>query len=77
MFARILFFGNSFEIHNCHVKNLQPGHDLSISVNDGVISPFCKGFIFKQLCNCKVGDNKRLAKISEFTASTMCEFDFR
>ena len=43
-------FPNSIERHFCLVKNLPFGHDLpTSSVNDKVISPFCKGFIFTKL----------------------------
>ena len=41
-------------------------HDLSKSVNDGVISPFHEGFIFPKL-HAKFRENKTLAKTSEFT----------
>ena len=40
-------------------------HDLPISVNVRVISPFHEGFIFTKLA--KFRENKILAKISEFT----------
>ena len=43
IFARILFFTNDVKIHICDVKNSQLVHDLSTSVNGGVISLFCKG----------------------------------
>ena len=58
-------FSNSVKRHICHVKNLLLGHDLPISVNDRVISPFCDDFIFTKLR--KFRENKTLLKISEFT----------
>ena len=54
IFARIIFFANSFKRHFCDVKRSQLGHDLSISVNDSVISLFREGFIFMKLGICEV-----------------------
>ena len=48
IFVRILF--SQIELrHICHVENSQLGHDLSILVNNRVISPFHEGFIFTKL----------------------------
>ena len=55
---------NSVKRHICDVKNSQLGHDLPISVNDRVISPFANGFIFAYG---KFREYKVPAKISEFT----------
>ena len=43
-------FANNIKRHIWDVKNLHLGHDLSLSVNDRMISPFRKGFIFTKLC---------------------------
>ena len=53
IFARI-FFANSVKRHICNVKKLRLGHDLLISVNDRVNSPFREDFIFTKLCICEV-----------------------
>ena len=50
-----LICSNSVKRHICHVYNSRKEHFLPTSVNDRVISPFRKGFIFVSL-----------AKISEF-----------
>ena len=42
-------FAKSIKRRICHVKNLRLGHDLPLSVNDRVISPFFNGFIFVKL----------------------------
>ena len=42
---------NSAKRHICDVKNSPPGHDLPISVNNRVISPFHKGFYFHETSN--------------------------
>ena len=47
-------------------------HDLLISVNYRMISPFREDFIFTQLRICEVSRNKTFAKISESTV-----FDIR
>ena len=47
-FARILFFTNDVKIHICDVKNSRLVHDLSTSVNGGVIFLFCEGLISSQ-----------------------------
>ena len=49
-----IFARNSVKRHICDVKNLQLGHDLNISVNDILISPFLKDFIFTKLRLCEV-----------------------
>ena len=54
--------------HICEVKNSRLWHDLPISVNDRVISPFRESFIFTKLY-AKFRENKTLAKISGFTVS--------
>ena len=69
-FCENFIFANSVKRHICDVKTLQLGHDLPISVNNILISPFREGedFIFTKLCLCEVSrKNKPLAKISEFT----------
>ena len=43
-------FANSVKIPTCDGKNSRLGHDLPISVNDRVISPFRADFIFTKLC---------------------------
>ena len=47
-------FVNCVKRHICHVKNWLLGHDLHAPVNDRVISPFHKGFIFSKLGEAKV-----------------------
>ena len=47
-------FENSVKKHICDVKNSRPGHDIPLSVNDRVISPFRKGYIFTKLRICEV-----------------------
>ena len=42
-------FANSVKRHICYLKNSQLRHDLPISVNYGVISPFREVFIFTKL----------------------------
>ena len=42
-------FPNNIKRHIWDVKNTQLGHDLPILVNDRVIFPFRKGFIFTKL----------------------------
>ena len=48
-FRENFILGNSIKNHICYVKKLQLGHDLPISVNDRVISPFREDFIFMKL----------------------------
>ena len=61
-------FANSIKMKICDVNSSRLGHDLSISVNDRVISPIREGIILTKLrifiCFRK---SKTLAKISEFT----------
>ena len=42
-------FANSVKRHICDVKKLPFGHDLLISVNKRVITPFREDFIFTKL----------------------------
>ena len=49
IFCENFISGNSVKRHICDVKNSRLGHDLHISVNDRVISPFREGFIFMKL----------------------------
>ena len=68
IFARIIFFTNSFKRHSCGAKNLGLVHVLPISVINRVISPFCEDFIFAKLrIYAKFRENKSVAKISDFT----------
>ena len=53
-FRENLIFTNSIKRHICDVKNWRPGHDLPISVNDRVISPYRERFIFTKLRICEV-----------------------
>ena len=55
-------FANSVKRHICDVKILQIGHDLPISINDILISPFREDFIFMKLAYAKFRKNKTLAK---------------
>ena len=61
-FRRNFIFANSIIRHISDVKNSRLGQDVSISINERVILPFCEGFIFTILREIKV-----LAKISKFT----------
>ena len=61
-FRENFIFANSVKRHICDVKNSRLRHDIPISVNDRVISPFREDFVFT-----KLRENKTLAKISEFT----------
>ena len=49
--SEISIFANSVKRHICDGKISRPGHDLHvpISVNDRLISPYCKSFIFRKL----------------------------
>ena len=46
-------FANSVKRHICGVKKSLLGHDLPISVNDRVISPFREDFTFTKLAYAK------------------------
>ena len=48
-FCANFIFVKSVKIQICHIKNPRLEHDLLISVNDRVILPFRKGFIFTKL----------------------------
>ena len=48
-FREYFIFANSIKMHICDVNNSRLGHDLSISVNDRVISPIREGFILTKL----------------------------
>ena len=60
-------FANGVERHICDVKNSRQRHDLPISVNDRVISPFHEGLFSRNFAYAKFRENKTLAKIYEFT----------
>ena len=67
-FRENLIFAYGVKRHICDVKNSRQRHDLPISVNDRVISPFHEGFSFpRNFAYAKFRENKTLAKISEFT----------
>ena len=57
------FFAKSVKRHICGVKNSLLWHDLPISINDRVISPFREDFVF----TVPLSENKTLAIISDFT----------
>ena len=66
IFVRNCIFANSVKRHICDAKISQLGHDLPISVNDRMGSPFFKGFLFTKLrLYAKFPENKTLANISE------------
>ena len=48
-FRENLIFANSVKRHICDVKKSRHRHDLSVSVNDRMISPFREDFIFTKL----------------------------
>ena len=50
-FRENFIFANSIKRHICDINNLR--HDLPISVNDNVISPFREDFIFTKLRLCE------------------------
>ena len=53
VFARILF--SRIALRHIHdIQTLRLRHDLPISVNDRVISPFSEGLIFRKLRICEV-----------------------
>ena len=60
---------NGVQRHICDFKNSRQRHDLPISVNDMVISPFHEAFFyFHETWHMQsFHENKTLAKISEFT----------
>ena len=60
-FARILFPRIALKDIFAKLKNSQLAHGLPTSVNDRVIPPFRKGFIFMNR------ENKTFAKISQLT----------
>ena len=64
IFARILFFANRVKRHISTYKNLRLRHDLPISENNRVITPFRSNFIFTYT---KFSEYKTLVKISELT----------
>ena len=47
-------FANNVKRHICDVKYSQLGHNLTISINDRVISPLHGGFVFTKLRICEV-----------------------
>ena len=53
-FHENFIFANSIKIHICDVRNSRLVHDISVSVNDRVILPFCEGFNFTKLRICEV-----------------------
>ena len=53
-FRKNFIFTNTVKRHISHVKNSRQGHDLHTTVNDRVILPFPKGYIFTKLCKCEV-----------------------
>ena len=53
-FRENFIFVNSIKRQISDVKNLRLRQDVPISINNRVILPFCKGFIFMKLCICKV-----------------------
>ena len=53
-FRENFIFANSVKRHICDVKNSRLSHDLHISVNDRVISPFREDLIFTKLRICEV-----------------------
>ena len=64
-------FANSAKRRICHVKNSRIWHDLLISVNDRVISPFHEGLFSRNFAVAKFRENKTLAKASEFTVTNL------
>ena len=48
-FRENFIFANGVKRHICDVKYSQQRHDLPISVNNRVITPFREGFIFTKL----------------------------
>ena len=53
IFARILYSPIAFKDIFATLK-LRLWHDMPISANNRVISPFCESFIFTKLCTCQV-----------------------
>ena len=54
---------------------MQQGHELPISENDRVISPFREDLISRNFAYAKFRENKALAKISEFTVFNCIDLD--
>ena len=52
-FRENFIFANSVKRHICDTKKLQLGHDLPLSVNERVISPFLEVHIFTKLRICE------------------------
>ena len=53
-FRENFIFANGVKRHILDALNSRLSHDLPISANDRVISPFHEGFIFTKLCICEV-----------------------
>ena len=53
-FREYFIFTNSIKRHISDVKNSRIRQDLPLSINDRVILPFRKGFIFTKLRICEV-----------------------
>ena len=66
-FGENFLFANSAKRHIWDVLNSRLGHDLPISVDDRMISPFREDFISQNFAYGKFPENKTLAKISKFT----------
>ena len=66
-FREFIIFANNVTRHICDVNNLPLGHDLPLSVNDRVISPFHEILFSRNLAYAKFHKNKTLEKYSEFT----------
>ena len=58
-FLKIFIFANSVKRYSCDIKKSRLGHDLSISLNDRVISPFPDDFFFHETSHMR-----RFAKIN-------------
>ena len=54
IFGKNFIFKNGVKRHICDDFSSRSGYDLPISVNDRMISPFRKDFIFTKLCICEV-----------------------
>ena len=65
-FLENLIFANCIKRHICVAENKRLEHELRISVNDIVISPYRENFIFTKLCICEVSQKLTLGEISEF-----------
>ena len=53
-FRENFIFANSVKRHICDARNSRLRHDIPISVNDRVISPFREDFVFTKLRICEV-----------------------